>query len=1176
MAHLLSEIVAKVKSLPRIFYAGGLDIAGAEFQSKYNSTHNVQYLHQAISKTEEAISATEDGDPFLSKRRENLAVLLQLKFDVTQDLEDLNLSIMQGESAVAETSIQNPSRPVCLHTLSQSLQRRYRQWGDPDDIRRALDAEREALKCIEPRDPRRSVLIDSLVSLLLLFHDHDQRSEILEDAFTVINDGLNSTSPNGIDRASLLHKRSDCYLARAKEKGDQTDFELAIQNQQSALEAPFSSAYSRSARLNHLAEKYFARYSRFGHIGDLEKSIGLTREALDIMSPDDFRRCSTLMNLGIYLITKYSQSGVADNLDEGIVTYSRALALCSPNSLEQGEVLINLANALQLRYLRTGNPKDLQSAIARNREVLIIPSVARNKQVLANSLNNLATKLNAEYIRTGAFQNLQETILVLERSVSLNIKIGPSHATSQTLAFSYANLSNAYQTMFIHRGKQQDLKESIKFAEKALVEMSDDDPEKLAILTDYSNKLNSNWSYTRDPEDLKKAIATSEEAVARLALAKSPSIAVKQAIFKYLGVQLLNMYDENSSVNSLERAIWSFKEALRLATSGGWYRADISRRLGTCFSKKLELSLWAGDESGRIENAEQALEAFSNAWKFEGSPVFHKILAASHLVSALAFFGKWDEASSVADQAVELCPQLLISLPKRRDQESQLSQVLGLVGIACAMDLQAMKSPLHAVKVLEMGRGVIYGLTLELNTKLSRLRDTHSDLYKQYCKLQELVNSMPEPTLESSSIDRGPTIYDRSSNYQEQTVVRNHVDAVNQLHNTIEEIFAASGCSDFQRAVSADEIKTIASQGPVIIFNMTQLRSDAIILTENGVRSIKLPGLLFKDVEENAKLLLGGILKERKRMHLLTGNNEKFKELLAWLWYAAVEPVLQELHLEPHTNTNDLPQVWWIGVGVMGLFPFHAAGDYNQGMSMCTMSRAISSFAPTLKSLSVARQKPWKLCEPIIPRMLIIAMDETPGFADLSTELESSRISSAAGESTSITIMKRPSVSAVLEAFDSYDIVHCICHGVSDHTTPSNSHLVLDHDSSQRNQKPTSKLTVLDISNKRSSSRSQLAFLSACSTADNTYTSLLDESIHIASGFQLAGFSHVIGTMWKASDISCVSVAGDFYASLFKSNNRHAAGHRIVALALHEAVLKLRDKDPGNFLSWVPFIHLGA
>lgn len=65
------------------------------------------------------------------------------------------------------------------------------------------------------------------------------------------------------------------------------------------------------------------------------------------------------------------------------------------------------------------------------------------------------------------------------------------------------------------------------------------------------------------------------------------------------------------------------------------------------------------------------------------------------------------------------------------------------------------------------------------------------------------------------------------------------------------------------------------------------------------------------------------------------------------------------------------------------------------------------------------------------------------------------------------------------------------------------------------------------------SKNAQIAYLSACFTAANAVDALADENIHLASAFQLAGFNHVLATMWKSNDIACVAVAKVFYAALF-------------------------------------------
>lgn len=95
-----------------------------------------------------------------------------------------------------------------------------------------------------------------------------------------------------------------------------------------------------------------------------------------------------------------------------------------------------------------------------------------------------------------------------------------------------------------------------------------------------------------------------------------------------------------------------------------------------------------------------------------------------------------------------------------------------------------------------------------------------------------------------------------------------------------------------------------------------------------------------------------------------------------------------------------------------------------------------------------------------------------------------------------------------------------------------------------------------------------LAFLSACSTARPGAT-LADEVIHLASAFQLAGYRHVIATLWPISDSHTAGIADDLYAAL-ESNG--TAG---TAAALHTVTRQPRDRCKGTPSVWASYIHTG-
>ena len=91
----------------------------------------------------------------------------------------------------------------------------------------------------------------------------------------------------------------------------------------------------------------------------------------------------------------------------------------------------------------------------------------------------------------------------------------------------------------------------------------------------------------------------------------------------------------------------------------------------------------------------------------------------------------------------------------------------------------------------------------------------------------------------------------------------------------------------------------------------------------------------------------------------------------------------------------------------------------------------------------------------------------------------------------------------------------------------------------------------------------EIAYLSACSTAEGQAARLVDEVLHVVSGFQVAGFRHVV----------CAKVAKVFYSKLITDgavvcDDRAVAvhGHWVLYIAISPVVLKFLTKKVDNIL----------
>jgi CHAT domain-containing protein len=153
--------------------------------------------------------------------------------------------------------------------------------------------------------------------------------------------------------------------------------------------------------------------------------------------------------------------------------------------------------------------------------------------------------------------------------------------------------------------------------------------------------------------------------------------------------------------------------------------------------------------------------------------------------------------------------------------------------------------------------------------------------------------------------------------------------------------------------------------------------------------------------------------------------------------------------------------------------------------------------------------------------------------------------------------------------------VHFACHGQYIQTNPSDSYLML------RDWEQT-RFTVADIV-ALNLDYPQMAYLSVCHGASNRGEKLLDEGIHIAGACQLAGFQHVIGTLWQVSDKYSAQVSRMVYSAVCPDGKLEIGK---VAGGLHEAIRHLRNTtiQEGGIcfelrnepVLWAPYIHLGG
>jgi len=577
------------------------------------------------------------------------------------------------------------------------------------------------------------------------------------------------------------------------------------------------------------------------------------------------------------------------------------------------------------------------------------------------------------------------------------------------------------------------------------------------------------------------------------------------------------------------------------------------------------------ERTGAATDLEEATNSFYEAWSCRIAVPFRRVRAAAYCLKLLAIQKKFHIASNLGKDVSDLLPTVHTNLLDRNDQQFAMSVFAGIVADVCAV-LLATGHIEAALEYLERGRAVIISRLLDRRSGISDLEGTHPKIARLY---QRLVNDVNTPF-------RG-----MKNDVPEAELLKRRRELMDQLDACINEIRSIKGHERFLLSQTLAEMQECAAEGSIVVINATEFRSDAIILTRTTIKSVSLPklsaaktkvlsiedwarqsrGLPKSIIHQDCPWSLAGHAARDAKLVGAPKKDDKFRGSLERLWSDCVRLVIEELGFCKN-QSEELPRIWWIGTGLASSLPFHAAGDHSTGSTENTLSWAISSYTSTIKALRYARAKK---AVADTHSILLVTMPNTPGETDLpGVKAEAKEIRDATQHLYSIQELERPSKETVQGKLGDFSIAHLACHGFSDLTNPSSSFLALQGNSDSNPEKLTVR-EILDIN----LGRAWLAYLSACSTAQNEVLELADENLHLASGFQVAGFRHVVASMWPSNDAICVQVASVFYRSLISGLERDNTD-RAVAAALHAAVKDIRLRNVERPYLWAQYIHLGA
>ncbi|MFC9292931.1 CHAT domain-containing protein [Streptomyces sp. NPDC057011] len=1187
---------------------------------RYQRTRTPSDLDRAVRAGREAVDRAPDGEPWLPARLHNLAIALRLGYErsgpgAARDLRDavvaagrcldltagghhdrlpylleadlvggaaltafgsdaaLDFQIRTRRLVVAEIPLEGPARASVRRELASWLRQRFERSGARTDLDDAIETYRTCVAEAGPEHPEGALMLANLSTALWRRFERSARPDDIDAAVQAAQSAYDATPREDEDkreeRLSRLFTVTVLQVQRRAFDADGFD-DIAVAGREHGELLRHLTGQPGSGPADAQASTPFAHNSYLPE--EPEGEVEPLRLALTAASGSGPHRVTQArIALADALTWRYEHTRAADDLDEAIELYRAA----------QHPERLGLALRRRAEDGRGSRPGDWEAAIAALRTAMErspAPGPAR-----AWAMSRLATTLRSSFDRSGGEADLDEAVALSRRAVT--------EAPDEPAL--WANLSNAHHTRYARHYDPADLDAAVTAARTA-VESSPEDslgritarvglgtalfdryrlhgnraeldeaiealwqpvhpdtamrgPQQLSL----SNALRRRHLLTADRADLDRAIDAAERSTAGLRWGAPNGAAPLANVASLVLARFRD--DEESDPDDLVRARLAADMAVAVASPGSPDRAHALLVQGECA------------ETAQREYPQaraEAVAAYTESAATEAAPVATRIVAARRAVELLA----GDDPHGAADvlgRAVTLLPlaasrRLTIADRQRvlRDYGNLASDAAGLRLNAGCGEPGVLEA---ALQVLETGRAVMLGQFLDTRGDLGDLEARLPDLALRFVRARDLLDAGAAGTPDGR-----------------QSVAAGFAEL-------LAEIRGREGFAGFLKPPAVEALLRAGEHGPVVVCNVSRFGSDALAVHDGGVTRIALPDADLSAVGRQVNAFHAA-LAVADSSHVTPDDRIRaqatIRGILEWLWDAVAGPVLGALP-PAAGSSGELPRLWWVPGGLLGLLPLHAAGHHPRGkpgagaVPPTVMDRVVSSYSPTLRALVHAR-RPVPVGQ--APASLIVSMPHTPDASPLPyAEDEALRVhgllprpelllhrppqGGSAGPAH-----REPSLEQVRSGLSRATIAHFACHGAAVMEDPAQSRLLLvDH--------RTRPFTVTELTGMRVG-EPDLAYLSACATAFNGDVALIDESIHLAAGFQIAGFRNVVATQWKIGDRSASRIAESFYRALGPTGARLPEGG--AARALHRVTRDLRDRFPLAPSLWGAYLHFGC
>ncbi|KAF3230362.1 hypothetical protein TWF191_010251 [Orbilia oligospora] len=945
----------------------------------------------------------------------------------------------------------------------------------------------------------------------------DDSFDALKEAKTVI-----PIWPEGHkDFANANGIEGECHELRYKLTGNTADADRAIGLIWRAANG-FPKGHSQNIRwLTHfMRSSNLNKYrKRTRNPADIEKMVEATNTIYQFLPKNGPKEARALFEATMCFKELFEVNDSIETLDQGIELATSCVKAASNDHPERFSYINSLANFLGYRFKRLGSLADLNKAIeVVERSLPEISTSGEPSDVPWYLINGLATLLGHRYAETKVSEDLDRAIELMEAINSVGVSGEAKYLH---------NLGMLLLNRFRRKKDTRDIDKSVHLVRKA-TEM-EDSPENRGSL---AQSLCTRALHHKDILGISEAIEAGERMVS---IAPDSDPRLPQYLHD-VGVLYRHKYNVRSDIADLNESIRLLTLAFNTMPPEYVAYSMMMGHLADCLRER-----WK--KNGSQEDFDKAKSLFQRSISGEGylsaGDVIRLIMPATRPEEGATT----EERSEYLEKVVQMIAQASPMSMQQSDQQYMMSEFAQIPSEAAAAALDAGKSAFHALSLLEQGRGVITDHLMKMRTDISELEESHPVLANQFIALRSKLGST-EKNLEAAcpGVTGALSFCDIAT---AGSLQNQRVEAQKAFDNLCAQIRELSGFENFLLPLTEEEMKAAADPDPIVVINLSTIRCDAFIVEKHQIRNIKL--LKSQLTTANA---LGALIRyadSKMQPHVIRLS-------LEWMWDREVKPVLDALGFTKTPTEDNWPHIWWIPTGFLCRLPLHAAGYHFKfpRTNETVMDRVMSSYSSSIKALVYGRRRrSMGATNRKSDKVLIVPVPYTQGQAGLPYVAQEVGVLNSLCPSLHLTpVVPELKREDILSSMRDCRIFHFAGHGLSNASDPSKSGLLLK-------EGVKNPLTVTDLQNNQLQSNPPfLAYLSACSTGAAEAEQLLDEGINLISACQLAGFRHVIGTLWEVSDPHCVDVAKTLYETI----RDEGLTDKAICRGLHKGVKRLRNR----------------